>query len=75
MSFFNRLDLFIKENTFNARDYQYTKNVINEYLRKKNITWDNLTLNMQEILIAFEKIENISGLVPKDAQLHPHLFL
>ena len=75
MSLYNRLDVFIKENSFNTVDYNYTKLTIGEYLRNGKVSWNNLTLNMQELLIEFEKTEKITGLVPKNAQLNHYLFL
>jgi len=70
MSFWNKFSVFVKDNTFNERDYQYTLMTLDMYMRKTGLEWSHLTLNMQQILIDAEIEFKIKGLVPKDAQLN-----
>ena len=75
-SFWNKLRLYIGDNSFNRLDEANVTRVIYLYLiGKQGFEWDRLSLNMQEILIGFEtellkeKID-IKGLIPEGAQLN-----
>jgi len=75
-SFKQRFIEFIEENTFDKSDCDYSIEILFTYLKEgDDITWNQLTMNMQQILIDFEIESGITGLVPEDAQLNHYLFM